>query len=167
MFTTMTIPRWRAIGMCSSLHLPPDDKYGEPRSITHAQNQTACLYRRGDVIHADMIVRDTSDCWCWCCWCYRRDDEAIFTCDEVASLSFGAARRFRVFHPEGGLAFDEPLHHGDLVIFPRMWEHEVLPGNIPPKVRATKNSSEDWDAEGPLLAPPQASVRVNLTFRQV
>lgn len=87
----------------------------------------------------------------------------------MASLSFGAARRFRVIHPEGGLAFDEPLHHGDLVIFPRMWEHEVLPGSIPPNVKVTTDSGNDdhWDAEGPPPAAPRGNVRVNLTFRQV
>ena len=109
---------------------------------------------------------NSNKCFPHCCC---RDDEAIFTCDEVASLSFGAARRFRVIHPEGGLAFDEPLHHGDLLIFPRMWEHEVLSGSIPPKMKVTKDTGNDdyWDAEGPPSTAPQASVRVNLTFRQV
>ena len=31
----------------------------------------------------------------------------------------------RIHHPEGGLAFDQLLQHGDLLLFPRMWEHEV------------------------------------------
>ena len=57
----------------------------------------------------------------------HRDDEPIFVCETVASVSFGAARRFRIWHPEGGLAFDGELCHGDLLCFPRMWEHEVLP----------------------------------------
>lgn len=83
-------------------------------------------------------------------------------------MSFGAARRFRIFHPEGGLAFDEPLFHGDLVIFPRMWEHEVLKGSVPTK----SPDANSWDVEepqAPLLpvATQEANVRVNLTFRQV
>ena len=85
----------------------------------------------------------------------------------MASLSFGAARRFRIFHPEGGLAFDEPLYHGDLVTFPRMWEHEVLKGLIAPKLKE-EEVARHWDAKGPPpIAVTQASVRVNLTFRRV
>lgn len=103
---------------------------------------------------------------------FCRDDEAIFTCDKVASLSFGAARRFRILHPEGGLAFDEPLYHGDLLIFPRMWEHEVLAGGVPSERKAADTGGNDWDAEGPppaaaAAAVSQPSIRVNLTFRQV
>lgn len=93
---------------------------------------------------------------------YRRDDEPIFTCDAVASLSFGAERRFRVYHPEGGLAFDEVLRHGDLLIFPRMWEHEVLPGvDAGVSQRAGAGKEEDAGKE------EVGRVRVNLTFRQV
>ena len=90
-------------------------------------------------------------------------------------MSFGAPRRFRIWHPEGGLAFDEVLHHGDLVIFPRMWEHEVLKGKIPSthiaRAGGVDESESNWDAEGPPPAKAtsmqEAGVRVNLTFRQV
>ena len=32
----------------------------------------------------------------------HRDDESIFACEVVASLSFGASRRFVIYHPDGG-----------------------------------------------------------------
>ena len=32
----------------------------------------------------------------------HRDDEPIFACEAVASVSFGASRRFVIYHPEGG-----------------------------------------------------------------
>jgi alkylated DNA repair dioxygenase AlkB len=88
----------------------------------------------------------------------HRDDEPIFVCDLVASVSFGQPRHFRVWHPEGGLAFDAPLCHGDLLLFPRMWEHEVLPR---PKARNRPPARIEH------ARTAATHVRVNLTFRCV
>jgi hypothetical protein len=55
----------------------------------------------------------------------------------------------------GGLAFDEDLCHGDLLFFPRMWEHEVL---APTKLQL---STQQLRSDGTSM------IRVNFTFRRV